>query len=164
MEQQARDAGQALSSAGKILATDFYQANPSWVGEAAFALLMINMKDALQFMAKIDMRIAFTDDISEGGDVTDLISNMRNAICHVGSKLRHMDQNSNTLSFGVAVGAGTLLQGPCYQLANPYADDVAFFYGKHRALLKRHCLRAYQEADAKLRAHAQAQGWWWPFP
>lgn len=163
MDQDAAHlVGQSLYTSRQILETEFYNAKPSWVAEAAFALLMVSMKDALQILAKSNLRVSFTDDIPVG-DITDLISNMRNAICHVGSPLRHMDEYNNTLSFGVAIGAAGLISGPDYELSNPYADDVAFFYGKHRVFLKRHCHRACKEAFNRTKTKAQAEGWWWPF-
>ncbi|KQZ29135.1 hypothetical protein ASD50_18255 [Mesorhizobium sp. Root552] len=130
--------------------------------EAAFALLMVSMKDALQILHASSMRVSFTDDIPEG-DVTNLITNMRNAICHVGSPLRHLDKNNNTLSLDTAIGAGCLMEIDGVELSNPYADDVAFFYGKHRVLLKRHCHRAFSEAYQRTKAKVNAEGWWWPF-
>ena len=132
------------------------------LAEASFALLMINMKDFLHILRVDGQRISFTDDVPDGRDVTDLITDMRNAICHIGSADRHFAPGS-TLSFGRMSGQGILVKMGDLELGNPYQDDVAFFYGKHRVFLKRHAHRATQEANALIGAKFYSEGWPMPF-
>lgn len=160
-EDQARLAGQALQSVKEIISVDFTRTNPRWISEAAFALLMIHLKDALQLLKLSGQRVDFTDDVT-AGDVTDLISNMRNAICHIGSPLRRIG-NQGTLSFCTAFGKGVLLSTPTLTLENPYEDDVAFFYGEHRVFLRRHIHRSYAEARNRLKTTVETNGWWFPY-
>jgi hypothetical protein len=156
-EKQAHMVGQALNSVRNIIETDFHRAEPRWVREAAFALLMIYMKDALKILAHNGMRVSFADDVPEG-DVTDLIAKMRNAICHIDTPLRRIG-TMGTLSFCTAEGAVTLLETPELTLQNPYQDDIAFFYGEHRVLLRRHVHRAYEEALNSIGRKCEAEGW-----
>jgi hypothetical protein len=37
------------------------------------------------------------------------------------------------------------------ELKSDYTDDIAVFYGKNRLYLKRHIVRAFEEASTKLR-------------
>ncbi len=47
---------------------------------------MINMKDFLHILRVDGQRISFTDDVPDGRDVTDLITDMRNAIVILGQQ------------------------------------------------------------------------------
>lgn len=144
----------------EIASTGFYDASPTWISEAAFALLLINLRDALGIADRLGRRIDFTDDLPIGRDITDAVADMRNAICHNGSPLRMFDpDNRNSLSFGRMVGAGTLLKTDELELSNPYPDDVAFFYGKQRLLLKRHIYRAIEELRATRKSIAAEFGY-----
>lgn len=130
-----------------IARTPFQDAKVSWQSEAALALLLINLKDVLGALKTLGHRIDFNDDVDGGGDITDLVANMRNAICHNGSPLRMFDpENNNSLSFNVITGKLTLMQIGDFVIGNPYPDDVAFFYGRLRILLVRQIYRAIREA------------------
>jgi hypothetical protein len=158
LESEARNISRALSLAGEILQSNFVEAEPRWLGEAAFVLLTINLNDALQALAKVNARVGFADDVSEG-DVTDLISKLRNAGCHIGSSIRHFGSDG-MLYFNVLVGKGSLFRlGSSNELTNPYDDDVAVFYGKYRVLLRRHLRRAHAEAVQLFNAMAASSGW-----
>lgn len=158
---QKSDYNLATSAAEKIhsiISIPFFNGNTRWASEAAFALLMIEMKDLLQILSKNNGRVNFSDDVTTG-DVTDLISTMRNAICHIGSPHRHMDGKNNTLSFGVIVGKGILIKVDDLEIGSKYEDDIAFCYGKYVVYLKRHIHRAFKEAENTLLGIADAQGW-----
>lgn len=139
----------SLNACERIATTAFQDAEPSWVAEAALALLLINLKDALLSLNRLGHRVSFTDDIDRG-DITDLVATMRNAICHNGSPLR-MFGNGSVISFARMHGAGTLMQFGDLVLGSPYDDDVAFFYGTNRVFLIRHLYRAIREAQQTFR-------------
>ncbi|MHB2264278.1 hypothetical protein [Aliihoeflea sp. PC F10.4] len=145
---QCRLIDSAIHQASEIASTPFQDAEPSWSSEAALALLLINLKDALITLKAMGHPITFTDDISDGKNITDLIATMRNTICHIGSPQRLFDAaRNNSLTFGRVHGAGILLKTETLEIGSPYSDDVAFFYGPHRIFLVRHIYRAIREAD-----------------
>lgn len=138
----------------------FHNARPDWCVEASLALLLINLKDVLAALNRLGHRITFQDDIDGGDDITDLVANMRNAICHNGSPLRMLDaQSENIVSFCRIEGQGTLMKINDIELGNPYQDDVAFFYGRHRILLVRHINRVIREAEREFQCVAQMFGY-----
>lgn len=157
--EQCTIINRSLDVCKRIASTNFYGAEPSWISEAALALLLINLKDALQLLDRLGERISFDDEIEDAGDVTDLVAKMRNAICHIGSPHRLVDSQSRiSLSFGTAIGKCALASINGKELANPHGDDVAFFYGALRIYLKRHIHRAISEADATLVRLAKKHG------
>jgi len=149
---------QALYRCRDILNSPFWNAQPQWLSEAVFTLLMIHLKDGLAALHTLDRRIAFHDDIPSGKDVTAHIIDVRNAICHVGSPSRVFG-DGNSLDFGMVIGRGTLIRTPELEIGNPYEDDIAFFYGSLRVLLKRHIDRSIGEATQALIALSQENGW-----
>jgi len=157
-EDQARGLALSLTRIFEVLKTNFQDVNPRFFAEGAFMLLMVNLNDVLRGLSAAELRVNFNDDLTKG-DVTDLIANVRNAICHVGSPQRHVDENSNSLSFCVMVGAGVLAKINDIEIGNPYQDDVAFFYGKYRVLLKRHIHKAFVEATKRLKDKANTENW-----
>ncbi|WP_276120884.1 hypothetical protein [Pararhizobium qamdonense] len=150
-----------LKKCDDVLRTEFWNAEPYWISEAAFTLLIVNLKDALSALDKMKLRIIFTDDINSKGDVTDLVREMRNAAAHNGSVLRLVDPiRQNGLSFGVCVGRANLAKFDDIELKNEYDDDIAFFHGALRILLVRHIVRAVREAKQNLRTAAAAHDYW----
>ena len=159
-KQLCRVIDTSLQMCERIASTPFQTARIPWQSEAALALLLINLKDVLGALKTLGHRIDFDDDIDGGGDITDLVADMRNAICHNGSPLRMFDPaNNNSLSFVVVIGEGTVMQIGDYVIANPYQDDVAFFYGKFRILLRRQIHRAIREAKRVFPVVASQHGY-----
>lgn len=116
--------------------------------EPAVTQLLIWLHDLLQRADDLDARVSFRDDIADAhGDVTDLISKMRNAACHIRSK-------NGALDFGVfrfAVICGehrTALVIDGQATGSEYPDDIAVFYGPYRMYLKRHAARAVEALGA----------------
>lgn len=148
-EKEIRTAADAHAQCEQILRSDFHKAEPSWVAEATFGLLVIQLKDVLQTLAKEADRIAFDNDMPEGWDVTKLVTEIRNAFCHIGSPLRHIGTDGK-LSFARIHGQAIGIRIDGFVHENPYPDDVAFIYGRHLILLRRHIWRATQEAGRQL--------------
>lgn len=149
----------SLYSCKRVLETPFYQFEPGWAREAAFTYLMIQMKDLLLTLDRLGGRVSFTDDVLSGGDITDLVREMRNAVAHNGSPLRHADKNQNGVAFGMVVGKGPFGRFHGEVLECPYEDDVAFFYGKLRILLRRQIWRAIDEASDAFNIIAPKFNW-----
>ena len=56
--------------------------------ESAFIEILIRLKDVLQQLNTANMRINWRNDVKTGNgieDITDLVSNLRNAACHITS-------------------------------------------------------------------------------
>src|SRR3989344_7445846 len=61
--------------------------------EPTFVSIILKLNDLLQKFRILNKRISFKDDISKG-DITDLISKIRNAICHLSSGENLLDKES----------------------------------------------------------------------
>lgn len=151
----------ALRSCIEIVRTSFQSASPSWLREAAFIKLIINLKDALALLNKLENRIYFTNHLPTGVDITKQVLDIRNAACHVGSATRFLDQNCNSLHFGVAIGKSKLMRIGDVILECEFEDDVASFYGTLRLFLVRHIHRAIKEALPLSERLAKENGHHW---
>ncbi|MFA5947084.1 MAG: hypothetical protein WC813_03605 [Patescibacteria group bacterium] len=113
--------------------------------EPSFVSIILKMHDLLQKLNALGHRVDFKDDV-ENGDITDLISKVRNAICHLDSPENLLDKDAQIkFVFCMAYGKANLVQigEKCAQ--SEYEDDIAFFYGEHRVYLKRHIFKLVHE-------------------
>ncbi len=102
---------------------------------------------------KYGSRIAFTDDVlvtETVKDVSDLIKYVRDALCHPDSDNHYVEKGNIRASFNVAFRKGVLYKTRGWEQANPYADDICFFFGRQRIFMNRHIRRAYKESMAQL--------------
>ncbi|URR00428.1 hypothetical protein LOC50_14445 [Pseudoalteromonas sp. SCSIO 43095] len=102
---------------------------------------------------KFSDRIDFKDDVLIEGkikDVSDLIKYVRDALCHPDSDNHYIEKNNIKSSFNVAFGKCTLMKMDDFEQSSKYDDDVCFFFGSKSIYLKRHIIRAHQEAKEKL--------------
>jgi len=115
--------------------------------EPVFVSIMLKLNDLLQKYDQLGERISFSEDIPTG-DITDLVSKIRNAICHLDSGENILDKEMQIkFVFNVIFGKGKALAIEEKTAAqSDYEDDIAFFYGEHRIYLKRHIIRALNEA------------------
>ncbi|MCP1116994.1 hypothetical protein [Robbsia andropogonis] len=110
--------------------------------------LLIDLSDLLQKADDEGARVAFTDHInasSNAKDVTDLIKNARNAVCHVNSGLHLMSSNNKLRGPVVRGYSPRVIQIGDEFVGCDYADDVALIYGNQRVYVKRHIERAFNE-------------------
>ena len=124
--------------------------------QSAFIDLMICLRDLVHKTEKYSQRIAFTDDVLTNKyvkDITDAITAVRDACCHIDSFKNLFDDHGNRGSHVVVRGKGTLGIINDIELKSDYADDIAIFYGKNRLYLKRHIVRAFNEAQKLLAPH-----------
>lgn len=114
--------------------------------------VLIHMKDLLIKSEKyLEKRISFKDDVIPDEvlkitDVTDLISNFRDAACHNDSFRREF--GSNVMSFNEIVGKGTFMQIGDTIIGSEYEDEIAFNMGQNILYLKRHIEKAFQELES----------------
>ena len=116
---------------------------------SAFIDLMICLRDLMHKTEKYAQRISFTDDVLVNEyvkDVTDAITAVRDACCHIDSFKKLFDDRGNRGSFLVAYGRCNLMKMDDLELKSDYDDDIAVFYGKNRLYFKRHIVRAFEEA------------------
>lgn len=117
--------------------------------QSAFIELMICLRDLLHKAEQYAQRINFTDDVLQNkyvSDVTDAVTALRDACCHINSFKRTFDDQGGRGSYMVVYGKGGLLKLGDLELRSDYADDIAYFYGKNRLYMNHHIIRAFQEA------------------
>lgn len=118
------------------------------LAESALTEFLIRLNDLLQKCKKSGLPVDFSDDIADGSNVTDLVSRLRNAACHMTSDLRLLEDE---MPFCFSIIGPWATSGHGSQITNRYPDDVLFCYGDEKAYFERHLCRAYREAVEKLR-------------
>jgi len=122
---------------------------------SALIELVICLRDLLWKADHYGVRVAFTDDVMANAyvkDVTDAVTAVRDACCHIDSFKKLFDKSGNRGAF-ITVSktrgmAAVTLGG--VSLRNDYEDDTAFFFGPNRLYLRRHIVRAFGEARRNL--------------
>jgi hypothetical protein len=120
---------------------------------AAFIELLIALRDLMYKAQKHAARITFDDDVRKTDnvqDVTDLIKYVRDALCHPDSDNHYIEAGSIKATFNVAFGKGNLAKIGDLVQSSAYPDDICFFFGLQGIYLRRHILRAVDEAKQKL--------------
>lgn len=132
----------------------FDQVNAGHVLQAsAFIELVICLRDLLHKVERYGKRISFTDDVMQNEyvkDVTDAVTAVRDACCHINSFKRLFDDRGNRGSFMIAYGKCNLAKIGDLELRSEYEDDIAVFYGRNRLYMKRHVVRVFNEACRQL--------------
>lgn len=119
------------------------------LNRASFTHLIVLLNDLLAKCSALDRRVSFSDDIlatmSEPKDVTSLIRDVRNAVCHLDSRQRRIPQGSVTWCYYAGhIPKALVTRDAVYGC--DYDDDVAVQFGPLRVYLKRHIVRAFEEA------------------
>jgi hypothetical protein len=120
--------------------------------KASFIAMLVELRALMYKTEKYAEKINFTDDVLQHGkvkDVSDLIKFVRDAVCHPDIPHHHLD-DGNRASFNVSFGAGCPAHIGEQRQEALYDDDVCFFFGMQHIYLKRHVLRALNEAREKL--------------
>jgi len=121
--------------------------------KAAFIELLIALRDLMYKTEKYSSRIVFDDDVKKTEkikDVTDLIKYVRDALCHPDSDNHYIEAGNIKATFCVVFGQGNLLKIGEFEQSSKYVDDTCFFFGSQAIYLKRHVVRAFDEAKSKL--------------
>lgn len=120
---------------------------------AAFIEVLIALRDLMYKAQKYASRISFDEDVKrtdEINDVSDLIKYVRDALCHPDSENHYIEAGNIKATFNVAFGRVTFMKIGDFEQASKYEDDICFFFGSHGIYMKRHVIRAYEEAKEKL--------------
>jgi hypothetical protein len=128
---------------------------------SAFIDLIICLRDLLYKTERYARRISFTDDILTNEyvtDVTDAVTAVRDACCHIDSFKKLFDDRGNRGSYLVAYGKCKLMKLGDLELTSDYEDDTAVFYGRNRLYFRRHIVRAFEEACTQLAPHLAPEG------
>jgi hypothetical protein len=132
----------------------FHPSNSSNVlFRAAFIELLIALRDLMYKAEKFASRIVFDDDVKKTKkikDVSDLIKFVRDALCHPDSDNHYIEAGNIKSTFNVAFGKVNLMKIGDFEQSSKYEDDICFFFGSHGIYLRRHIVRAFEEAKARL--------------
>jgi hypothetical protein len=102
---------------------------------------------------KLSTRVSFQDDVNitqNVKDVTDLITHVRDALCHADSYKNFIEPGKNRFSFNVVYGKSKGININGVDFSSDYDDDVCFFFGEQKIYLRRHIIRVLKEAKEKL--------------
>jgi hypothetical protein len=140
-----------------IMSTGIFQGNDLGhpLVQSALIEILICLRDLLYKCERFARRVAFDDDVSKVGkikDVTHAIKDLRDAACHMDSDLRDVSTGTGTITSLFAVSRGNTfgIRIAGMVVGGKYDDDVSFAYGGNRVYLKRHILRAFDEAKVLL--------------
>ncbi len=120
---------------------------------AAFIELLIALRDLMYKTEKHASRISFDGDVrktSKVQDVSDLIKYVRDALCHPDSDNHYIEAGGAKATFDVAFGKANLMKIGEFEQSSNYEDDICFFFGAQGIYMRRHILRAFEEAKGKL--------------
>jgi len=117
--------------------------------ESVFTEVIIKLNDLLQKLSLLEKRIAFKDDV-DLGDITDLVSRIRNAVCHMESGEHKLEGQQIKFTFNIAYGRCNLMSVGEKKLNSDYQDDICFFFGENKIYLRRHIARCIQESRKKI--------------
>lgn len=120
---------------------------------AAFIELLIALRGLMYKAEKYSSRISFDDDVKKSSkikDVSGLIKYVRDALCHPDSDNHYIESGNIKATFNVAFGKITLMKIADFEQTSKYDDDICFFFGSQAIYLKRHIIRAFEEAKGKL--------------
>jgi len=147
--------GDSIRRIDAILACGIFQPpnSANVLFRAAFIELLIALRDLMYKAEAFAARIAFEDDVKQTEkirDVSHLIKYVRDALCHPDSDNHYIEAGNIKATFNVAFGRANLLKIGDFEQSSQYDDDICFFFGIQRIYLKRHVIRAFEEAKAKL--------------
>ncbi|WP_343643167.1 hypothetical protein [Chryseobacterium sp.] len=155
-DAQKSEAKSAIQQIEELLKSGELQNNgehaKSIFKDAVIALNDLLMKCSLYLQDRVD----FTDDVTidsqnQISDVTELVRFFRNGIGHIDGVNRKLDDGSSSLN--IFVGLKLKLQLADNDIELKYHDDTAYNMGKHVMYLKRHFIRAFEEAKTKLKPY-----------
>ncbi len=150
------DIESAITRINELLSCGIFepQSSQSVLFRAAFIELLITLRDLMYKTEKYSSRISFDNDIKKTEkikDVSDLIKYVRDALCHPDSENHYIEVGNIKSTFNVAFGKANLLRIGDFEQSSEYDDDICFFFGSQGVYLKRHILRAFEEAKSKLK-------------
>ena len=124
------------------------QSNPLLV--AAITRCLICLNDLLNKAASKGCRVDIRDHVITSEkiqDLTDLIREVRNACCHIGSRL-HRSGRWN-IQWNIVSGVGRVATVDGITFACEFEDEIAIFFGDLRLYVRRNLQRAFDEIAKK---------------
>jgi len=123
--------------------------------QSAFIEILIRLNYILQELSKKGSRVIWSDGIQVTHnikDITDLVNNLRNAVCHSDSGRNYISDTDTKFVFNVCAGKcpNAIRIGENKTLGNMYEDDIAFYYGDKKIYLIRHIKKLLQELPNKI--------------
>lgn len=150
--EEADHIGSALETVQGLLIHEWHVAEPRAFRNAAFTHIIISLHEALQALSRDGHRVDFNDHIPGDDDITDLISRLRGAVCHLRSGHRRLGRG--WLTYNVICGyAPNAIGIDDVAIGCDFADDAAICFGDDRIYLRRHIHRAFTEAVTALQAN-----------
>lgn len=83
-------------------------------------------------------------------DISDLIKFVRDALCHPDSDNHYIEAGNIKSTFNVAFSKVNIMKIGDFEQASKYEDDTCFFFASHGVYLRRHIVRAFEEAKTHL--------------
>ena len=154
---QQSEIKESIDRIDNILSTDIFLQKSSIhpLCRSAFIEVLICLRDLMYKADKFSSRISFDDDVVKSqsnkiNDITDVIKYVRDALCHLDSRNHYFENSKMKATYNIAYGTSKLCNVGSNSQASDYEDDVCFFFGNQKIYLKRHILRAFEEAKDKL--------------
>lgn len=119
--------------------------------------ILVHMKDLLiQSRNLIGKRVSFKDDVTPDQilniyDVTDLICNFRDALCHNNSFKKKF--SNHYIGFGMLMGKSEALSLNGKAIGSKYNDDIGYLVGQNIMYLNRHLIRAFKEVEENFKPY-----------
>ena len=120
---------------------------------SALTEMLILLRDLMAKAKLFGVPVEFADDVNITArvkTVSEAIKFVRDAICHVDSDNHNHEECKARLSYNIAYGKCNLMKIGDVEVKSEYADDICFFFGSQKLYLKRHIIRAFEEAKDKL--------------
>jgi hypothetical protein len=120
---------------------------------SALTEMLILVRDLMAKTKIYATPVEFVDDINitqKVRNVSDAIKFVRDAICYVNSDNRNHVECKARLSYNVIYGKAILAKIGDVEIKSDYEDDVCIIFGDQKLYLRRHIIRAYEEARSKL--------------
>lgn len=121
--------------------------------QSALLETLVLMRDLMFKAEKHAQRINFTEDIvanKKVKDVSDTVKATRDALCHLNSPNSDLTPTGSRITAAVGYGKVNVGNFNGVIVESDYEDDVCFFFGIHKLYLRRHIIRAYEEAKSLL--------------
>ena len=109
---------------------------------STFLDVIVTLRNLLGQLDDCKLRVDFKDDIvlsEKIGDISDLVVFIRNAFCHPKSPENVYKQGD------------TVKLVYFFNISNEKDGDICFYFGTHQIFLKRHIVRAFEEAKKKVK-------------
>jgi hypothetical protein len=119
---------------------------------SAFIDMLVCLRDLISKSEKYSSRIDFDDDIIKTDkikNISDTIRYIRDAVCHLHVN-RYSNKRNVRASYNIIYGKGSLMKVGGFAQYSNYKDDVCFFFGEQKVYLRRHIIKAFEEAKKNL--------------